>query len=199
MFNQVLSVTVRLLFFKAGPQDFPYAPQIGRIIMPLAFVANYLVFSQVLPTAMAVVMGLAMIAGVAVATRGILRMRKLEERFQQTFHALLATSFAFTCALIIPFSQIAPILLDYTSDPEALASGVAPELPAGPAFVINLLNFWNLAVSAHIYRHAANVNIWIGVLVAFLVAAAILFVVVFTGSFAGALLGLGAASHSAPL
>jgi hypothetical protein len=43
MLNQIVAVTLRLLTFRAGPQDFPYTPQLVAP-MPALTVAAYFLF-----------------------------------------------------------------------------------------------------------------------------------------------------------
>lgn len=190
MFNEALSATVRILFFRAGPQDFPYANGLRPILLLLAAVSNTLMFAQVLPPAMAVGIAVAMIGGMALVVRWTLRLRNLSNRFQQTFDSLLATSILLTLALLVPFTQIAPQLMDLTKHPEALQNPDAVKLPAIPVLLMNMLNFWNFAVTAHIFRHAANVKLWVGFVIAFIAASIMLFIGVAGGTFTGALFGV---------
>lgn len=192
MYNEALSATVRILFFRAGPQDFPYASGIRPVLLLLAAVSNGLMFAQVLPLAMASGIAVAMIAGMALVVRWTLRLRNLGNRFQQTFDALLATNILLTLALLPPFAQIAPQLMDLTKHPEALQNPEAVKLPAFPVLLMNIINFWTFAVTAHIFRHAANVNLWVGFVIAFVAAGIMLFIGVVGGTFTGALFGVPA-------
>jgi hypothetical protein len=190
MFNEALSAAVRILFFRAGPQDFPYASGLRPILLLLAVASNAFMFSRVLPPAMAVGIAIAMIGGMALVVRWTLRLRNLSNRFQQTFDALLATTILLTLALLPPFVQVAPQLLDLTKHPEILQNPDAVKLPGVPVLLMNLINFWNFAVTAHIFRHAANVNLWVGFVIAFVMASIMLFIGVVGGTFTGALFGV---------
>jgi len=190
MFTEALNTTVRILFFRAGPQDFPYASGLRPILLLLAAVSNAFMFSQLLPPAMAVGIAIAMIGGMALVVRWTLRLRNLSNRFQQTFDALLATTILLTLALLPPFTQIAPQLLELTKHPEALQNPGAVKLPAVPVLLMNMLNFWNFAVTAHIFRHAANVNLWVGFVIAFVAASIMLFIGMIGGTVTGALFGV---------
>ena len=191
MIGNALRLTLHILLFRAGPQDFPFDPLLTRFLLPFGVLANYAVFAMVLPPGLAVAMAAAMIGGVAIATRLILRARQLDGRFMQTWHSLLACTGTLTLLLIPPFAQIAPEFSRLAENPELAAQNNPVQLPAGPSFIMNILNVWNFAVTAHIYRHAANVNLWIGALLALLVAISTLMFVVFFGSLAGVLLGAG--------
>ncbi|HEY1077822.1 MAG TPA: hypothetical protein VGE51_14115 [Fontimonas sp.] len=189
MLAQIAAATFRLLGFRAGPQDFPYDPRLTAPLMLFAGLANLLVFVQVLPLPSAVAMAAAMVGGTALVTRSVLRARKVPERFNQTFNALLATSGLLTAALLPLFAQLIPGLEQIAGNPDLLKDPEAlkPLMPQGVVFMMNLLNFWNFAVTAHIYRHAANVNLGVGLIIALVAAFAVLFCVAFAGAIAGAL------------
>lgn len=189
MFAQVINATLRILFFRAGPQDFPYANGLTQACVALAVAANALVFSQVLPLSMAIAMAIAMVAAVSLVTQSVLRARKLSNRFQQTFNAMLATTSLLTLALLPPFAHIAPQILEVTKNPELLNNPEALNISSTAVFIINLVNFWNFTVTAHIYRHAAGVNLWVGFFIAFVAAGIVLFLGVLGGSIGGVLFG----------
>ena len=189
MFAQALNVTLRILVLRAGPQDFPYAAGLMPVIVLLAVAANAAMFAQVLPPPMALGIGLAMVLAMAVVTRSILRARGVANRYQQTYNALLATSTLLTLALLPPFMQVAPQLLELAKHPETLSNPDQVKLPGLPVFVMNLINFWSFAVTGPIFRHAANVNLWIGLFIAFVAAGVMLFVGIIGGTLAGAMFG----------
>jgi hypothetical protein len=193
MFSQALTATLRMLFFRAGPQDFPFAAALTPALLALATAANTLLFLQVLPASMALGIALAMVSAMALVTRTILRLRSVASRFQQTFNSLLATTAVLTLALLPPFTQVAPQLLELAKHPELLSNPDAVKLPAVPVFVMNLLNFWNFGVTAYIFRHAANVNLWTGLLIAFIAAGIMLFIGVIGGTIFGAVFGAAVA------
>jgi FtsH-binding integral membrane protein len=188
-FAQSFRATLRILAFRAGPQDFPFDARLQTPLIALAMLANALIFSQVLPLATSLAMALAMVGATALVTRSILRTRKAPERFQQTFHALLATGATLTLLLYPLFVQVAPVLRELAAHPEQLETGTPIALPAPLVWASNLLNFWNFAVTAHIFRHAANVKLWLSFAIALLLAFVVLFLVAFAGTFAGALFG----------
>ncbi|MGH8504566.1 MAG: hypothetical protein ACRETM_01210 [Stenotrophobium sp.] len=189
MFAQTLEATVRILFLRAGPQDFPYASGLTPALVALAVLANGLVFSRVLPPPMALGIALAMVAALAMVTRSILRMRDVLNRFQQTFNALLATTAVLTLALLPGFTQMAPQILELAKHPELLEKPDAVHISGIAVFFMNLINFWNFIVTAHIFRHAANVNLWVGIVIAFVAAGVMLFVGMIGGSITSVLFG----------
>lgn len=188
MFQQALQTTFRILAFRAGPEDMPYSADLTRVLLPAAVVANFWVFSMALPLAMAVAMAFAMVGGMALATHGLLRARGLQARYQQTFSALLAVNALLTLLLIPPFSQVAPAILEAAKNPELLQDPEQLKLPQGAVLLMNLLNFWNFGVNAHILRNAMNVNLLVGILLTLVMMFIALFAVLFGGSLAASLL-----------
>ena len=191
MFSQALGVALRILAFRAGPQDFPYSPQLPQVIVPLAVLANYLVFVQALPPLMSLLMAVTAVAGLALVTRGLLRARTLDNRYNQTLSALLACSAILSLMLLPPFTQVAPVLLKVAANPQLMDHPEALQLPQGAAFLMNLLNIWNFAVTVYIFRQAANVGTGLGVLITVFATLAVAFLVVFSASIASMLLGAG--------
>ncbi|ULQ47083.1 hypothetical protein JN531_002075 [Flagellatimonas centrodinii] len=189
MFAQALSVTLKVLLFRAGPQDFPFLPQWTRTVCVLGATPVFFVYALALAPTLALIMATATVVGMALATRGILRVRKVEDRFTQTFQTLLCANAVLTALMAIPFAQVAPILLELAADPE-LATGAmaAPDLPGGPVLLMNLLNVWNFVVSAHIFRHATNSGFGAGLLWAFAVVAVTMTCVLVFGTLVGSLL-----------
>ncbi len=133
-----------------------------------------------------------MVGGMALVARALLRARDLLNRFHQTFAALMLTTALLTLMLAPLFAQIAPVLREIAADPQLLEKPEALQLPGGTAFLMNLLNIWNFAVTASIFRQSANVNLWVGLLVTLLAAFMVLMLVAFAGSLAAALFGVGA-------
>lgn len=189
MLQSLFNATVSLLLFRAGPQDFPYAPAATRWLVPLAALVTYAVQLTVYPPVMAMAMALATIIGLGFATRLLLRVRNLEARFMQTYHSLLVVTTVMTFALWPVIASIAPELERLSQVPSPLEKGAPVDLPTGPLMTILLLATWNFAVNANIYRHAANLTPGRGVLVAFLIAIALQMFVLFFAALASALSG----------
>ena len=188
MLSNVLAATLNLLLFRTGPQDFPFEPGLTRVLVPSAALANYLVLAMALNPVMAAGMALGVVIGTALGTHLILRARRMEARFTQTFHALLAVSTILTLSLALPFSQIAPELEKLAQNPE-LAESATLQIPGWAALTMNLLNIWNFMVNANILRHAAGVGVGVGLLLALLMAFGVLMIVLFFATLAGALAG----------
>lgn len=193
MFFQFLVVSLRMLVFRAGPQDLPYEPRMTAPLALLAALANGLMMVQVLPLGVAVLMAMAMVSGMALITRSILRARKLDARFHQTFAAFLATTAILTFALVPLFAQLAPAMRAISDNPALLEHPEQLPVSQGVVFLMNLINFWNFAVTASIFRHAANVGMGVGLLLALIAALVLLLFVAMVSMFAGALIGAAAA------
>lgn len=194
MLSSFLVTSLRILTFRAGPQDLPYEPRLSAPLALLAALANVLMLVQVLPLGAAILLALGMVAGMALITQAILRTRKLEARFHQTFAALVTTTALITFALVPLFAQLAPAMREISANPALLEQPDKLHLPQTVVFLMNLLNLWNFAVSASIFRHAANVGMGLGLVLALVAALTLLMFVAMLSLFAGALLGGAAAT-----
>lgn len=191
MLQQIARCTFQLLTFRAGPQDLPYLPQYGGRLCLLGALPVFMVYSMALPAGLALLMAASTVFGMGLVTYLILRLRRLEPRFTQTFHSLLLSNGLLTLLMVPAFAMVAPQVIELASNPDLLQDPEAARLPGGPVFLMNLLNLWNFAVTANIFRHATNVAFGWGVLLALLAAFSVLMVVLLLGTLGGSLLGLG--------
>ena len=176
LLQQAAAVTLRILLFRAGPQDFPHVPQLV-VPLPLAAVAAYFVlFAVVLPAGPSLVLGVLSVAALALVTHSLLSARKVVNRFQQTYHALITTGLVLTIASIPPMAALAPALKQIAANPDLLQQPGSVESPALASLLLNLLNIWNFAVYAHIFRHAAETRLMTGVLIALFVVLSVLLI-----------------------
>ncbi len=155
MFAQAAAVTWRILGFKAGPQDFPFHPQLTQTLLPLMILIGYVEYSFTLPPTVALAQSAATVAGLALFTWQLLRLRNFGSRFQQAFNALLATGIVLTLFLLPAVASLAPFVKQIAANPELIGK---LEVPALPTLLAALLSVWNLAVSAHIYRNALEIG-----------------------------------------
>lgn len=183
MFNQAASAALRILLFRAGPQDFPYAPSLTRVVVPLTALVWFLQYRLTLPPLSAVVHTGAALAALAGFTYSLLQMRGLLNRMRQTFDSLLLTDCALTLLLLPPLSALAPIMKRIAENPDLARTEV---LPALPSFAVMGVSLWNFMVTAHIYRNALNTGLGVGSLVALLAA----IVTVSVASALGSLVGM---------
>lgn len=164
-FNQAAAITLRILLFRAGPQDFPYSSELTRVVLGLMLATAWLQSQLTLPPLAAAVHAGATLAVWALFTRALLQARGMLNRYQQTVNALFATTVVVTLLMLAPLSALAPYadaLAQYQEamrqEPPPTVTPQPPPLPVLPAFAALLLSLWNFVVSAHIYRHALDVR-----------------------------------------
>lgn len=174
MLNQIAAVTLRMLLFRAGPQDFPYAPALVPWMPVVAVAAYFVVFRTVLPAGAALVLAAVSVAALAFVTHSLLSARRMASRFQQTYHALLATGIVLTLASVPPMAVLAPALRQIAANPELLQQPGALEASPLASLALNALNFWNFFVYANIFRHATETRLLVGALIALFVVFSVL-------------------------
>ena len=189
MLTNALATTFRILLFRAGPQDMPYHPGLARLAAFAAIATNAMLMAQLAPAWLALLVSIAAVLGVVLATEMILRARDLSNRAQQTLSALLATSTVINLLMLLPMTQIAPHLAELSKHPELLKKPDSVRLPMLPVLGVDALNIWGLAISAHIFRNAADTKVLGGVGLALICALTVLMVVFFVAGVTGALLG----------
>jgi hypothetical protein len=165
MSNQAVATALRILLFRAGPQDFPFSETLTRAIVPLTALIWFLQYRLTLPLVQAVVQAFASLAVLAAFSYVLLQKRGLLNRLRQTLDSLYLTDAMLTLVLLPPLSELAPQMVRLADNPD-LARTEA--LPALPALAVTFVSMWNFAVTAHIYRHALNTHLGIGALVALL-------------------------------
>lgn len=159
MFAQVVRATFRTLLFRQGPQDFPFARDVTRTVLPLAVLANYLQLRLTVPPLPAVALAMLELAALGIAVGLLLNLRGLINRLQQTLNALYATNAVFTLALLPLVAELAPILKLAAENPDVLKT---TKLPSHLYYGIIVLPLWNLAVISYVLRHALNLGVGIG-------------------------------------
>lgn len=190
MSANVLGRTFDLVLFRAGPQEFPFMPNKHVVLGIVGGTPVFMVYSMALNPIVALSMALGTVLGIFLATRLILRWRKLDARFTQTAHSLMCSGAFMTILMILPFSQIAPVLSEFAANPEA-AAATPPDIPGLPVLIMNVLNAWNFLITANIYRHATDRGFAMGLLYSLLNSGVVLAMVLSFGLLLGGL-GLGA-------
>jgi len=175
MFLDGLRAALRILSFRAGPEDFPFdpGPRLSQQCYAFATLAFAAYFAVLAPPLIAVLSGLFSVGAFSIITRLILKMRKFDNRVQQTLNALLMTNGLLMLAMIPPFIALGPMLRElYTQlaqNPELLAHPEQiPQFPAGPALLHDILAIWQLAVCARIFGKATDTGVLGGVSILFL-------------------------------
>ena len=191
MLSQTATATLRILLFRAGPQDFPYAREMVGVLPAAAIAAYTAVFAAFLSIGAALLISALSVGTLALVTHSLLTARRLANRFQQTYHALLATGIVLTLASIPPTITLAPALKQILAHPELLQQPDALQVSPLASLLLNALNLWNFAVYAHIFRHAADTRLFIGVLIAVFVGFSVLFLSLLFAQMLSPLLKIG--------
>ncbi len=155
MLVRLISLVIDLCRFRSGPQDFPHSPPLAItvLLIQLGVVLLRVQIAQaeqdMLPALLA--KGVFAFASVWV----VLRLRELHARYWQTLLALVSVELVFTLLLF-------PLIV--------LAGNVDPQTPQPLAPLYGWLALlglaWLVLVFGHVWRHALNVLLPIGVLVA---------------------------------
>ncbi len=163
MLTQVASVTLRLLFFRAGPEDFPYSgdQRLSAACIALAVIASATMMALLVPLPLALFGAVVNVGFLALLTRTTLAARKLGARFQQTFNSLVITNGLLTLAMVPFMAQIAPAWFtlkkqaeqnpDLLNHPE-----LWPQIPVVADTLLTLFGIWQLALMGFIFSRAAG-------------------------------------------
>lgn len=195
MFPQALRVTLALMLFRSGPQDFPYSLQLSRTCAAIAVLSSLLLMAPLIPLPLALAAASGGVIGLAFFTRTLLRARKLENRLVQTLGAQYLAGALFAFAMWPAFQALAPELARLLGDPAAMDSlraGQPLKLdpPGWATLVSDLLFFWSLAVSVRINRMAADLSVPVGLLLTLAGALVMMSFVVFAQLLAIPVFGL---------
>ena len=150
---------IELMLMRRGPQDMP-GDQTTLLGSAVAYcILLFLQIGLIAPGAHAIMQALLATILLGVYARTILRLRGLGNRFAQTATALFASGATLTLIMLAPTHAMAPYL-------EAIRQATDPQnVPMPPGFVMLVyvfMGFWGLAIYSHIYRHALDVSIWLG-------------------------------------
>jgi hypothetical protein len=151
--SEVFRTLFELLRLRAGPQDLPSSWLLTAIAVA-AFAGQALVTSQNLEGGGESARSILSIAIQFLAVAVLLRLRGHPERLEQTLLALAGTGFLLG---LVAFALLA----------QADADVQQPVL----AILFFAIFGWSLAVDANIFRHALNVSLSTGVLVAVILLA----------------------------
>ena len=174
MLTQAAAAAIRIVLFRAGPQDFPYAPPLVASIPVVAIGIYGVLFARLLPGSFAIVLSLLLVASLAIVTRAMLNVRGVSARFQQTFHALLASGAILTVISLPPVVALGPTLEKVAANPDLMNHPEQIQGPGWATFALNMITLWALAVFANVFRHALNVPLWTGPLLALFVGFSVL-------------------------
>jgi hypothetical protein len=174
MFNAVIAATLRLLTFRAGPQDFPFSatPGLTRSCVIFAIVAMALPEMTISSAPGALIFGLTMVLAIFWFLRVLLRLRKLENRFQQTFNSLLCVISALSLLTLPARNAAAPTIRamqqKLVDDPTigesgdrfmALLNDMQGAVPQAASFMISVIGLWQLIAVTRLLRHASDTTL----------------------------------------
>jgi len=163
--TQALATALRILLFRAGPQDFPYSESLARTIVPVAAMMLFLQYRLTLPPLQAIVQAFASLGVLAAFSYAMLQRRGLLNRLRQTLDSLFLTDAFMILFLLPPLSAIAPQMIRLADNPDLARTESLPPLPA---LAVMAVSMWNFLVTAHIYRHALNTHFGTGALTSLL-------------------------------
>jgi len=203
MLTQALTSAVRILLFRAGPQDFPFSddPRLPRFCVAAALAADFALYALGAPPLPALIAALAVVATLAFYTRMLLRLRQLDNRAPQTVNALLLSGALLTTLMLYPMSTLQPMtqaimhlvetnpeLANDTAKLQALVAKTQQE-NGGTAMsaVLLMLVVWQFAVMSHIFRNALQIGLFGGIAVTLLCAFNLMVVQTVAGQFGAAL------------
>lgn len=148
---------IELCLLRRGPQDLPFRPPLALMCL-LVMVLIGLFTSQRVGERMELVAPATLASALfaVIATRLVLRMAGHGERFWQTLLALAGSGLLFAAVAAPIRIAIGPI------DPAILETTIAPS----PGYMLLAgVGFWRLIVIGHIWRHALQIRLPVGVLV----------------------------------
>jgi hypothetical protein len=166
---------IDLMLFRCGPQDLPGDQ--GTLVASGAVYCILLLVQVALLASLQIAVAQALLATVLLGlyVAALLRMRGLSNRFNQTATALFASGAVLTVIMLVPTIELRPFV-------EALSQSSEPSKVPPPslffALVYIVVGLWALAIYSHIYRHALNIPIALGVITT--IGYEILLMVVFT-------------------
>jgi hypothetical protein len=166
MMTEAVKATGRILLFRAGPEDFPFdtGTLLLRLCIVFGLIANAAFALVMMPALPALVSSAVVVGALALSTRWVLRMRKLDNRFQQTFNALLLTTSFHTLLLTPLFAQMAPQMRAWFEAVEQhpdVPQAWPQDIPTGVSLLFDAIFIWMVSVTLSIYRRAFNVG-WAG-------------------------------------
>jgi len=144
-----------LIFFRAGPQDMPYAPRALIVLLIISAVPEVTFdLHQGNPPATIAAANIGTLTALA-ALFGLLRWRGKPERFVQTALALIATGLLFEL-ILLPLALVIgwPLPNNAPLNPRQTAA----------LFAMFLLAVWQVAISVNILRHSLEIPVAGGVL-----------------------------------
>lgn len=163
MLVQTLRTTVDILLLRRGPQDMPPNWNMLGLLAALYLVVHLGQALTIASLSSALLQAVVATGLLALYARVALQLRDRLARFAQTLSALFAVGILATIVLLGPTAAMGPVL-------QQMAEGGANQMVQPPPLLALLaaivVSIWLLVANAHIFRHALDVPMGLGVLVA---------------------------------
>ena len=155
MVSQVVTLFWNICILRAGPESVPtrvwFAVALLFLDLAVALLYHRFVYSpepEGLTAMQALAVSLVSIAIIAVVTRSVLSLRKLDGRFLATLTALIGTDLLISVLSLVA-SQLSKLV------------GLSPDIATG------ILQIWGIVVWGFIYQRAFNTTLLLGIVIAF--------------------------------
>lgn len=162
MFAPLVQTLSRLMLLRAGPQDLPTWPLLLQGACVLYVFSTIMRLQLVNPWFAALAQSGLGLVTLWIYVRAVLRQRGKPERFAQTLSALLLTGGVIGLLMMPPLQALTPLLLHVAETGDL--QGIEPPVMAAYAWL--LLSIWGLILAGHIFRHALETTLGIGILIA---------------------------------
>lgn len=162
MLSTLSRTTLDILFLKKGPQDLPAVLTLVVGAMLAYFTLNFFLLQTGLPAAQALTHAFLSCLILALYTHGLLRWKKLPERFTQTLLALLLTSVVLGLLTVGPMQALQPFLEEIATAEPGAELVIQP--PTWAVLLYAVAGIWHLIVMGHVFRHALDSNMVTGIL-----------------------------------
>lgn len=163
MFAQTLRVTVDIVLLRRGPQDVPASWNLLAVLAAVYLIAHFAQALTLAPPGSALLQAVLATLLLGLYVRAALQVRERVPRLAQTLIALFAVGTVATVLLLGPTAAMGPAV-QAMAEGSDMQSVEQPPIPALLAAAV--LSVWRLVVYGHIYRHALDMSLGLGVLVA---------------------------------
>lgn len=183
MLIQTLRVTLDILRLRTGPQDLPSSwPLLYQTAAAFTLVNILALLTNLSPPA-AVLNGLVVSGLLALLTHWFLRRRGFGARFAQTCTALMASGAVLGFAGLWPIMGLQPFFEAVRALPPDATPEQLPQPAMLPTLAYLVIGTWQMVVMGHVYRHALEVTLGRGLLLAMVYQIALLVTVQLVNAF----------------
>lgn len=155
MFRTLFNTFFEICLLQRGPQDLPVSSMLTYGLLSLLAVLGFAINQMFMPGQTAILAVIINIGVLLIITQLILRLHKKSARYTQTLTALIGVGIVLALIGLPVFSML------------AIAENNQTESPFGILLWLVLFG-WEIAVTAHILRHATESTFPQGILMAIL-------------------------------